>query len=157
VTKVLLTFVVFWYSNTCKFPASEILDLWVSRCSVVQWEKTELGKWEYIYLVSSLPNILFLIWLWYPSELVSECFHACIWLIYVFRSMALMFTLGLCSAHYYKSKSNLSYDEQSVIQALLVSATHLGPTTSFSYFFYKSSDSCEFLLWYTLSDERTGL
>jgi hypothetical protein len=50
----------------------------------------------------------------------------------------------------------LIYDRQSVGQSVLVSGTHLGPATNFSFSLKFSLDSCGFVFCIALSDERTG-
>jgi hypothetical protein len=45
-----------------------------------------------------------------------------------------------------KSKSKLYYDRQSVGQSVLVSGTHLGPATNFSFSLKFSLDSCGFVI-----------
>jgi hypothetical protein len=45
-----------------------------------------------------------------------------------------------------KSKLKLIYDWQSVRQSVLVSGTHLGPATNFSFFLESPLDSCGFVM-----------
>jgi hypothetical protein len=45
------------------------------------------------------------------------------------------------------SKSKLYYDRQTVDQSVLVSGTHLGTATNFSFFLKFSLDSCGFAVW----------
>jgi hypothetical protein len=45
-----------------------------------------------------------------------------------------------------KSKSKLYYDRQSVGQSILVSGTHLGPATNFSFSLKFSLDSCRLVI-----------
>jgi hypothetical protein len=54
-------------------------------------------------------------------------------------------------------KLKLIYDRQSVGQSVLVSGTHLGLATNFSFSLKFSLDSAGLLFCSALSDERTGL
>jgi hypothetical protein len=54
-------------------------------------------------------------------------------------------------------KLKLNCDRQSVGQSVLVSGTHLGPVTNFSFSLKFSLDSLSLLFCSALSDERTGL
>jgi hypothetical protein len=54
-------------------------------------------------------------------------------------------------------KLKLLYDWQSVGQSVLVSGTHLGPMTNFSFSLKFPLDSCCLLFCSTLSDKRMGL
>jgi hypothetical protein len=54
-----------------------------------------------------------------------------------------------------ETKFKLIYDRQSVGQSVLVSGTHLGPATNFSYFRFFFTVS-GLLMWGALSDEKSG-
>jgi hypothetical protein len=54
-------------------------------------------------------------------------------------------------------KLKLIYDRQSVGQSVLVSGLHLGPMTNFSFSLKSPLDSCGFVFFSALSDERTAL
>jgi hypothetical protein len=61
-------------------------------------------------------------------------------------------TCGLLST----TKSKFILDRQSVGQSVLVSGTHLGPATNFSFLFSVLTIA-GFLMWDVLSDERMDL
>jgi hypothetical protein len=70
--------------------------------------------------------------------------------------------LLICSSRFYwpvfKFKFNLSYDQHSVCQSVLVSGHHVGTTTNFSFSLRTLSSNISFLLvWGTLPDDRRCL
>jgi hypothetical protein len=59
--------------------------------------------------------------------------------------MSVLFT-GVEEFMAWQLKLKLIYDQQSVGQSVLVSGTHLGPTTNFSFSLKFSLDSCGFVI-----------